>query len=96
MRNLGASAGIAILEALLAHNRQAFRSVMVEGITPFDPKFREPTQAAPWDLQTLEGLLGLSQEVDRQADMLAYLFDFQLMMGITLLIMPLLLAGRHR
>ncbi|MSP50435.1 MAG: DHA2 family efflux MFS transporter permease subunit [Alphaproteobacteria bacterium] len=96
VRNLGASAGIAILEALLAHNRQVFRSTMVEGITPYDPRFREPNAAAPWDLQTLEGLLSLSGEVDRQAKMLAYLADFQWMMGITLLIVPLLLIGRRR
>jgi len=96
MRNLGASAGIAILEALLARNRQSFRSVMVDGINPYDPKFREPSRTAPWDLQTLDGLFSLSQEVDRQADMLAYLADFRLMTGITLLIMPLILMGRRR
>ena len=96
MRNLGASAGIAALEALLARNRQIFRSAMVEGITPYDPKFREPTTAIPWDLQTIEGLFSLSVEVDRQADMLAYLADFRWMMAITLLIVPLLLIGRRR
>ena len=69
---------------------------MVEGITPYDPRFREPSVAAPWDLQTMEGLLSLSGEVDRQAKMLAYLTDFQWMMGITLLILPMLLIGRHR
>ncbi|MBI1777658.1 MAG: DHA2 family efflux MFS transporter permease subunit [Proteobacteria bacterium] len=96
MRNLGASAGIAALEALLARNRQVFRSAMVEGITPFDPKFREPTSSVPWDLQTVQGLFSLSTEVDRQATMLAYLADFQWMTGITLLIVPLLLVGRRR
>jgi DHA2 family multidrug resistance protein len=96
VRNLGASAGIAILEAMLAHNRQVFRSTMVEGITVYDSRFREPSAAAPWDLGTLEGLLSLSEEVDRQAKMLAYLTDFQWMMAITLLIVPLLLFGRRR
>ena len=96
VRNIGASAGIAILEALLARNSQTYRATMVEAITPYDPRFREPGAAAPWDLQTMEGLLSLSGEVDRQAKMLAYLTDFQWMMGITLLILPMLLIGRRR
>ena len=96
VRNLGASAGIAILEALLAQNRQVFRSNMVEGITFYDPRFREPGIAAPWDLHTIEGLIGLSVEVDRQSKMLAYLTDFQWMMAITLMILPMLLISRRR
>ena len=96
VRNIGASAGIAILEALLASNRQVFRAAMVENITPYDHRFREPTAAAPWDLQTLDGLVNLSVEVDRQAKMLAYLTDFQWMTAITLMILPLLLISRRR
>jgi DHA2 family multidrug resistance protein len=96
MRNIGASAGIAILEALLARNQQVFRSVMVEGITPYDPKFQAPALAPSWNLQTLEGLANLSAEVDRQVAMMAYLADFQWMMGITILIVPLLLFGGRR
>ena len=96
VRNIGASTGIAILEALLARNRQVYRSTIVEGITSYDVRFREPTPAAPWDLQTLDGLLRLSEEVDRQAKMLAYLTDFQWMTLITLIILPILLIGRSR
>jgi DHA2 family multidrug resistance protein len=96
MRNLGASAGIAALEALLARNKQVFRSQLVERITPYDPQFHEPSPAAPWDMQTLDGLMRLSREVDRQAAILAYLSDFQWMMIITLSILPLLLLGRSR
>ena len=96
IRNIGASAGIAILEALLASNRQAFRSHIVENITPYDPRFREPSLPSAWSLETLEGMAKLSTEIDRQAKMLAYLTDFQWMTAITLVILPLLLIGRHR
>lgn len=96
IRNIGASAGIAILEALLASNRQAFRSHIVENITPYDARFREPSLPSAWSLETLEGMAKLSTEIDRQAKMLAYLIDFQWMTAITLMILPLLLIGRHR
>ncbi len=96
IRNIGASAGIAILEALLASNRQVFRSHIVETITPYDPRFREPSLPSAWSLETLEGMAKLSTEIDRQAKMLAYLTDFQWMTAITLVILPLLLIGRHR
>ena len=96
VRNIGASAGIAILEALLASNRQIFRATLVEHITPYDHRFREPGTAAPWDLQTLDGLANLSEEIDRQAKMLAYLTDFQWMTLITLAILPLLFISKRR
>lgn len=96
VRNIGASAGIAALEALLASNRQVFRANIVEGITPYDQRFREPVLPNAWSLETLEGLTKLSTEIDRQAKMLAYLTDFQWMTAITLVILPLLLIGRRR
>jgi DHA2 family multidrug resistance protein len=96
VRNIGASAGIAMLEALLARNRQAFRAHMVESVTPYDAIGRGQGTPGQWDVQTLEGLMTLSTEIDRQAKMLAYLADFQWMTLITLAILPVLLIARGR
>ncbi|MFI5000742.1 MAG: DHA2 family efflux MFS transporter permease subunit [Reyranellales bacterium] len=40
MRNLGASIGVAVLEALLVRNIQINRSVLAENLTPFNPLWR--------------------------------------------------------
>jgi DHA2 family multidrug resistance protein len=90
LRNLGSSAGISILEALLTQNVEVSRSDMTPHVTPDNPIFRFFAPSA-WNLSTTSGLSAVSGEINRQASMVAYIDDFQLMLVGSIAILPLLL-----
>jgi MFS transporter, DHA2 family, multidrug resistance protein len=93
-RNIGSSIGIAILEALFVENSQTVHSRLVEYLRPDNPLTHAPYLRAPYSLRTTTGIAALNAEVTRQAQMVAYIDDFKLMMVIALLVAPLLLLLR--
>ena len=98
MRNIGSSIGISIVVTLLARNTQITHAALAEHVTPFNSLFSWPAISGTWNLHSQAGLAALNAEVTRQAATVAYLNDFTLMMGITLLAVPMLLLMRspHR
>ena len=94
MRNVGGSVGISIVVALLAQNTQTVHSRLVEHLRPDNPLAQAPHLVAPYSLDAPAGIAALNAEVTRQAQMVAYIDDFQMMMVIVLLAMPLLLLLR--
>jgi DHA2 family multidrug resistance protein len=94
MRNIGGSVGISIVEALLAENTQVVHSHMVEHIRPDNPLAQG--LAAPFSLTTPHGIAALNAEVTRQAQMIAYIDNFHLMVIIIVVSLPFLLLLRQR
>jgi MFS transporter, DHA2 family, multidrug resistance protein len=94
MRNLGGSIGISVLIANLSSGTQTVHSRLVEHLRPDNPLAQAPYLAAPFSLQTPDGIAALNAEVTRQAAMVAYTHDFQLMMFAALAVLPLLLFIR--
>jgi MFS transporter, DHA2 family, multidrug resistance protein len=94
-RNIGSSVGIAAVVALLAQNTQTVHSRLVEHLRPDNPLARAPHLAAPFSLTDPTGLAALNAEATRQAAMVAYIDNFQLMMVIILIGFPLLLLLRR-
>jgi MFS transporter, DHA2 family, multidrug resistance protein len=94
MRNVGGSIGISIVVALLAENTQTVHSRLVEHLRPDNPLAQAPFLAAPYNFGNSAGLVALNHEVTRQAQMVAYIDDFKLMMLVLLLAAPLLLLLR--
>jgi DHA2 family multidrug resistance protein len=94
VRNLGSSVGISIVIALLTRNIQINHATLAENVTPFNVLFRFPDVPSVWSLTNPAGLAALDAEINRQAAMIAYLNDFKLMMIVSLLAVPLLLAMR--
>jgi DHA2 family multidrug resistance protein len=94
MRNLGGSIGISILVAKLESSTQTVHSRLVEHLRPDNPLIQAPFLPAPFSLHSPDGLARLNAEVTRQAAMVAYTHDFQLMMGAAILALPLLLLIR--
>ena len=90
-RNIGSSIGIAILEALFVENTQIVHSRLVEQLHPDNPLAQAPYLLSPYSLSTTTGIAALNAEVTRQAQMVAYIDDFKLMMVIAFLVAPLLL-----
>jgi MFS transporter, DHA2 family, multidrug resistance protein len=94
VRNIGSSIGIAILEALFVENTQTVHAQLVENLRPDNPVARAPSLAAPYSLTLPSGIAALNAEVTRQAQMVAYIDDFKLMMIIAVLSAPLVLLLR--
>ena len=93
MRNVGGSAGVSIVEALLAENTQIVHSHLVEHIRPDNPLAQ--TLAAPYSLTNPHGIAALNAEVTRQAQMIAYIDNFHLMVLIIVASLPFLLLLRR-
>ena len=94
VRNIGSSIGIAILEALFVENTQTVHAQLVENLRPDNPAAQASNLSAPYSLSAPAGLAALNAEVTRQAQMVAYINDFKLMMIIDLLSAPLVLLLR--
>jgi DHA2 family multidrug resistance protein len=94
-RNIGGSCGVAIVEALLVQNTQVVHSRLVEHLRPDNPLAQAPHLALPYSLTSQPGVAALNAEVTRQAQMIAYIDNFYLMMLIILASLPLLLLLRR-
>jgi MFS transporter, DHA2 family, multidrug resistance protein len=95
MRNIGGSVGISIVEALLAENTQIVHSQLAEHIRPDNPMVRAPMLPAPYSITDPHGIAALNAEITRQAQMIAYLDNFQLMVVIIVAALPFLLLLRR-
>jgi DHA2 family multidrug resistance protein len=95
MRNIGGSVGISIVVALLAQNTQIVHSRLIEGLRPDNPLARMPYMAPNFSLTDPSGVAALNAEATRQAAMVAYINDFQLMMLLVVVSLPLLMLLRN-
>ena len=94
MRMLGGSVGISILEAQLAQNTQIVHSRLIEGLRPDNPLAQGQLLPHAFSLTEPSGVALLNAEVTRQAAMVGYIDDFELMMLVILFSLPLLLIMR--
>ena len=93
LRNIGSAIGISIVQTLLTRNTQSMHASLSEHVTPY--ALRNPAFGAMHvNPSTTEGLLRLNGIMTHQAAMVAYNNDYQLMMVVTLVVMPLLLLLR--
>jgi DHA2 family multidrug resistance protein len=95
MRNIGGSVGISIVEALLVQNTQVVHSQLVEHVRPDNPLAQGARLAAPYSLTEPHGIAALNREITRQAQMIAYIDNFHLMVIIMLAASPFLLLLRR-
>jgi len=93
IRNLGASVGISIMNALLVFNTQTMHGSLAAKLIPSDAVVRAELPPM-FDPSTVGGLTALNTEITRQASMVAYIDDFKLMLIITLICIPMLLFLR--
>jgi DHA2 family multidrug resistance protein len=93
LRNLGGSVGVSMMQALMIWNGQAMHASLAAHVRPDDPVVRaglgqagamDPTAAA----------LALNGEITRQAEMVAFVNNYWLMLVMGLVCVPLVLALR--
>ena len=97
VRNVGASAGVAILTTMLARQTQAHQASLVERVTVWDPAVADRLgvlerafAAAGADPHTAgqQALHRLYEEVQRQASMKAFVDDFRVLMWLFVAFVP--------
>jgi DHA2 family multidrug resistance protein len=103
-RQLGGSFGIALLTVVLDRQRAVHRAQLVEHLASTNPLLQERLHSLQiWLSQRAAGTVQpegqvlhlLSQQVDRQATLLAYGDVFRTLAGVFLVVLPLvLLLGR--
>ena len=91
-----AVSGCRSLVGQLTDNTQVVHSRLVEHLRPDNPLAHPSLLPFPFSLTDPRGLVALNAEVSRQAEMIAYINDFALMMALVIAAMPLLLLVRRQ
>jgi len=91
-RNIGSSVGISVVTSLLTQNTQANHADIVAHVTAVNRVFESPTIAQFWNPFTDAGRAALDAMITRQAQIIAYIDDFKLLMIATLIVIPLLIV----
>ncbi len=103
MRNLGGSVGIAGMTTFLARGAQAHQAHLVSHLTPFDPGYQHWVASAQSALQAGVGqaeaapktMALLQRLVGQQAQLLAFMDNFRLVVLFTVLAIPLVILFRR-
>ena len=94
MRKIGSSVGVSILVGMLTRNTQRNHEILGSNISQMNEVFRHRQLPESWSLTDMRGMAAFDQEVTRQSEFIAYLFDFHVLSIVILLMMPLILFFR--
>jgi DHA2 family multidrug resistance protein len=93
-RNIGSSVGISAVNSLLVMNTQVNHADIAQHVTAVNRMFDVPMIAQYWNPVTAAGRAALDAVVTRQAEIIAYIDDYKLLMIATLIAIPLLIVFR--
>jgi MFS transporter, DHA2 family, multidrug resistance protein len=91
-RNIGSSVGISVVNALLTRNTQINHAEITAHVSAVNRALEQPTIAQFLDPVTAAGRAALDALVTRQAQIIAYIDDYKLLMIATLAVVPLLIV----
>jgi DHA2 family multidrug resistance protein len=94
-RNLGSSVGISVVSSLLTRNTQANHADIALHIMSVNRGFEDPIIAQFWNPLSAAGRAALDALITRQAQIIAYIDDYQLLMIATLAVLPLLIVFKR-
>jgi MFS transporter, DHA2 family, multidrug resistance protein len=84
MRNVGGAIGISVTSFLLAQNTQIMHARLAESVTPYNRMLQTGSAYLFWNASRAKGLIGLNDEITRQAQIIAYANDFKLMLLVSI------------
>jgi MFS transporter, DHA2 family, multidrug resistance protein len=94
-RNIGSSVGISVVNALLTRNTQVNHASIATHVTAVNHGFDNPAVAHFWDPLTAAGRAALDSVITEQAQIIAYIDDYKMLMIATLAVFPLLLVFKR-
>src|ERR1700691_67376 len=89
-RNIGSSIGISVVNSLLTRNTQVNHAEITRSVTSVNRMFEDLAIARFWDPVSAAGRAALDAMVTQQAQIIAYMDDYKLLMIATLAAIPLL------
>ena len=89
VRNFGSSLFISLSVLMLVRSTAANYARMTEFISPYNPTLVYPGLPNSWSLDSISGLLRLSNEIQRQSAMIGYVNAFYLMAVVATAAVPL-------
>jgi len=92
---MGSSAGISLFNALLTTNTQVNHATITTHITAVNRALETPSIAHFWDPFTAAGRAALDATITQQAQIIAYIDDYKLLMIATLALIPLLILFKN-
>jgi DHA2 family multidrug resistance protein len=94
-RNIGSSVGISVVNALLTTNTQVNHAEIGQHVTAVNRAFAAPSIAQFWNPLTTAGRAALDAMITQQAQIIAYIDDYKLLMIATLAAIPLLIVFKR-
>jgi DHA2 family multidrug resistance protein len=91
-RNVGSSVGISIVNSLLTANTQVNHADIAQHVTAFNRVFENPMIVRFWNPMTAVGRAALDAVITQQAQVIAYIDDYKLLMVATIAVLPLLIV----
>jgi DHA2 family multidrug resistance protein len=91
-RNIGSSVGISVVNSLLTRNTQVNHADIAQHVTAVNRMFEAPMISQFWNPLTAAGRAALDAVVTQQAQIIAYIDDYKLLMIATLAVLPLLIV----
>jgi MFS transporter, DHA2 family, multidrug resistance protein len=91
-RNIGSSVGISVVNCLLTRNTQVNHADIAQHVTAVNRMFEAPMISKFWNPLTAAGRTALDAVVTQQAQIIAYIDDYKLLMIATLAVLPLLIV----
>ena len=95
LRNIGSSVHIAISAALVVRTGRASYSEIIETLNPFNERLNYGAIMGGWDASTRDGLIVLSAEVGRQANMIGYINAYYAYAITAILVLPLVFLAKR-
>jgi MFS transporter, DHA2 family, multidrug resistance protein len=89
-RNIGSSIGISVVNSLLTRNTQVNHAEIARSVTSVNRAFEDLTITQFWDPMSAAGRAALDAVITQQAQIIAYIDDYKLLMIATLAAIPLL------
>jgi DHA2 family multidrug resistance protein len=93
-RTIGSSVGISVVNALLTSNTQVNHAEIAAHVSAVNRAFEQPTIAQFLNPVTAAGRAALDAMITQQAQTIAYIDDYKLLMIVTLAVVPLLVIFR--
>jgi DHA2 family multidrug resistance protein len=94
VRRIAAGIGVALLIAQLVNSTQRARAGLTENVSHYNERLKHLPLPDNWAMDNIDGMVTLDRMIEKQAEFMAYLHDFQIMTVFTLCIFPLLLLMR--
>jgi DHA2 family multidrug resistance protein len=91
-RNIGSSIGISVVNSLLTTNTQVNHADIAQHVTAVNRVFESPMITKFWNPLTAAGRAALDAMIMQQAQIIAYIDDYKLLMIATIAVIPLLIV----